>query len=279
MRNFVLLLITLFAIACTKTEDAKPKGEETAKTPAPPESKPAPAPRHPWIDEAGRGGAKCEFEKFDGTGKDRVGVFKVTMPPGHEKGADFMQTWIFYYDKAGAQISRYPHATGYDGSGQKALGSKGDDIKKETDSVECEITAIRYADKTGWINENLVPCCSDRPKGGFSDAELKANSGEKVLVEVVDAKLGKVKLKNASDKEIKRLKVTLVYRKADGTYGYVDKRVDISIKPGESLEKTVEFSNNPITDSKGVEGWAPEVTFADNKEWKNTNLGSTQLLQ
>ncbi len=252
-------------------------GSASAKASASAAAANAPA-GHPWINETGRGGAKCEFTKWgENYDKKKVAMFKLTMPPG--KDVDSLQTWEFYYDKAGKQLDRYPHATFIDPEKpEQGLGESGDKIPKDTDVVECEVTRITFKDKSFWFNGNLVPNSADRPKGGFPDDVLKAESGEKVTVEVLDPKKGHVKLKNVSDKEIKNVSVDLIYFKADG--GHEDKSdysVEVSLKPGDTVEKDVKLGDEKLPDFKSVEGYVPAVTFADDSMWENQNLTGFEL--
>lgn len=164
-------------------------------------------------------------------------MFKIT--PRSKKEISSVQTWLFYYDKSGKHLSRYPHATSAENEAQR-LGSTGDSIAKGTDVVECEVTRITYKDETRWFNANLVTDSADRPKGGATDAYLKEHSGEKVEVEVVDAKEGKVKLKNVSDKETKRITIELVYVKKKG-HETREASTELAIKPGKTKEYTMKL--------------------------------------
>jgi hypothetical protein len=234
-----------------------------------PDGKPLPA----SVAEAGRR-AKCTFAKWEGTGKDRKAMFKMEVPPGKE--VDVVQTWLYYYDKSGKGIDRYPHSTSPQAE-LKALGEEGDDINPATDSVDCEITSIHYKDGTVWFNDNLETASSERPKGGFTDAQLKAMSGRKIQVDVVDGKSGKVKLKNISDKEIKRAEVAVMaYAKEGGHVTWSD-YIDLTLKPGETVEKEVNVhQGSAMPDSpKAIDAEAPEVTFADDTEWENKNLDAS----
>ena len=256
-----------------KSSETKPSAKPALKASDPkPETKP-PA-RRPWIDEVGRGGASCEFAAWDGKGKDRVATFKLAMPAAHKDDVTFMQTWQFYYDKAGKPLERYPHALSYDSSAPvQKLGATGDSINKATAAVECEITSLRFKDGTFWFNNNLVPLAGDRPKGGFPDDYLKAHSGEKVVVEVLDPKKRHVKLKNISDKPVKKLEISIHYFLADGTHKTAQQNVDLVLKPGETVErKDIEFVGDDVPEYKTAEGVAPRVYFSDDTEFENRNL-------
>ncbi len=232
------------------------------------------ASRHPYFDEAGRQG-KCEFVKYEGTGNGKKALFKMTPPAGSKK-ADYVQAWLFYYDKSGKHLSRYPHSTSMKPEPQ-ALGQEGDKIPKDTATIECELTRITFDDKTFWFNANLVRNEEDRPKGGYPESELKTHTGEKVAVEVIDAKAGKVKLKNLGDKPIESLEVELIPFKADGSHGWFpDFSVPVKIKPGETVEATVKLSN-PVGEFKTIEGTAPEVRYEDGSKFINHNLSGFDL--
>jgi hypothetical protein len=233
---------------------------------------------HPWITETGRGGAKCEFTKWgEDYDKKKVAMFKLTAPPGKE--VDSLQTWEFYYDKSGKHLARYPHATFIDkDKPEQGLGFTGDKIPKDTDVVECEISRITFKDKTFWFNANLVPDSKERPKGGIPDDVLKAESGEKLKVEVLDAKKGHVKLTNTSDKEVKTAEVDIIFFKADGSHEYKnDYNLEVNLKPGASAEKDVKFSDEKLPEFKSAEGYAPKVNYADDTSWENRNLSGFDL--
>jgi hypothetical protein len=271
----IALCLSLVA-ACKKgkDKDAAPSATvATTSTATATASAKAPArPARPaWVNEAGRQG-KCEFQKWEGEGKERKAMFKVSGPAGKE--VDSLQTWLFYYDKDGKFIDRYPHATFISGDGSsdvRRLGQTGDDIYKGTETVECEITRLTFKDKTHWWNENLIPETGDRPKGGVTDTELKAHSGEKVEVEVVDGKTGKVKLRNTSGKEVKSVSVEMIFFKADKSKDdYVSEWLEGPLKPGEVVEKQLKIDKPH--DFATVEAYAPEVRFSDDSEFSNKNL-------
>ena len=243
-------------------------GSGTGSAPAP--AKPAPPAKKDFVNVDGRLG-KCEFVAFEGTGKARKAMFKITPPPG--KDVSTVQTWEFYYDKTGKFLKRYPASTFIE-AGPQSLGYTGDDIPKGTDVVECELTTFWYKDKSNWFNENIVIDDEDRPKGGIPDAELKAHAGEKVEIEVVDGKAGKVKLKNVSDKPVKELDVNVLYRLADGKTKYESKSVEVEIAPGATVEQVVELKEVPA-DLKSVEAYAPWIKFADDTTFKNRNLSGS----
>lgn len=224
--------------------------------------------KNPIDDEAGRKG-ECKFQKWEGAGKDKKAMFTIKVAGEVET----VQTWLFYYDKTGKYLDRYPHATFLQGDSQR-LGQEGEKIHKDTDVVECEITRISYKDKTVWFNDNLVPNFPERPKGGIKPEELKEHAGQKVQIEIADTKTWKVKLKNTADKETKRVNVALVFYKADGSStSTVRKYLEVAIKPNEVVEKTLEDVAVP-EGSKQVEATAPEITFADNSKFTNRNLDS-----
>ena len=241
---------------------------------------PAAAAKHITKDEAGRGGYGCTFAGFRGNGADKSAWFKITMPDGKAAQASSFQSWVFYYDAKGAQAKRYPHATGYEGEPEKALGVSGPDVAKlEKTTVECEITSVKFKDHTYWMNDNIVPCCSDRPKGGLSDDQLKGQAGEQVAVEVLDGKTGKLKLTNLSDKPIKMVGVKVFHFHDDATYASADQNVEVALAPKASVEKTVELTG-PDTDlaevkataATALEATAPNVTYDDGTKWSNGNL-------
>jgi hypothetical protein len=254
----------------TVSASAKPSASAASATAVPQ--------AHPWINETGRGGAKCEFTKWGENGsKKKSAMFKLSGPPGKE--VSNLQTWEFYYDKDGKQLDSYPHSTFIDAdTPEQALGEAGDKIPKDTATAECEITRISFKDKTFWFNGNLVPLSHNRPKGGISADVLKASSGEKVTVEVLDAKKGHVKLKNVSDKEVKSVEVDLIYFKEDGTHDYkTDFSVDAALKPGETAEKDVKLGDDKLPEFKSAEAYAPQVHFADDSSWENRNLSGFEL--
>ena len=266
------------------TTSAAPSGSAKATSSAAPKASAsaaaasAPAGDHDWINETGRGGAKCEFTKWgENYDKKKIAMFKLTAPPGKE--VDSLQTWEFYYDKDGKFLDRYPHSTFIDkDKPEQGLGESGDKIPKDTATVECEISRITFKDKTFWFNGNLVPDSPNRPKGGVPDDVLKTESGQKVTVEVLDPKKGHVKLKNISDKEVKGLNVVVVYVKKDGGYETKsDYGVDADIKAGETVEKDLKIDTEKLPEFKSAEGYAPEVRFSDDSRWENHNLTGFNL--
>jgi uncharacterized cupredoxin-like copper-binding protein len=275
-RMLVAVCVMCSVVAACKKKESTPSatgsgsavatGSGSASEPA----KPAPTGKPDFVNVDGRLG-KCEFVGFEGTGKDRKAMFKITPPAGKE--VETVQTWEFYYDKSGKFLKRYPASTFIEAGPQK-LGYTGDDIPKETDTVECELTTFWYKDKSVWFNENIVLDGEDRPKGGIPDAELKKHAGEKVEIELVDVKAGKVKLKNVADKPTKELDVNVLYRLADGKTKYESKSVDVEIAPGATVEQVVELKEVPA-DLKSAEAYAPWVKFADDTEFTNRNLSGS----
>jgi len=269
----VAALLGVLAIGCDDKTGEAPATKGSAK--AAPSAAAAPAKdakkKNPAVDEAGRKG-ECKFSKYEGTGKDRKAMF--TIKVADSRKVDSLQTWLFYYDKSGKYLERYPHATFPQGEMQ-GLGYDGDKIPKATDTIECEITRVTFEDKSVWFNENLVPNFPERPKGGFTADVLKAHSGEKVEVEVLDPKKGKVKLTNVGDKETKEVEVVLMYFDDKGDHQDRREDLEIAIKPGASVEKEIKLGTEPLPAFKSVEGAAPEVEFADNSKFENENLGST----
>jgi hypothetical protein len=266
-RLLAILLAGVVAAGCKKDppkDDVPAKPEKEKDEPKKEKKKEKPA----FVTEAGRR-APCEFVEWKGTGKDKKAMFKIKAPK--DKKISSVQTWIFYYDKAGKYLSRYPHATSVE-DGPQRLGSEGDSIAKGTDVVECEVTRINYDDETKWINANLLPD-GDRPKGGVTDAYLKEHSGEKVEVDVVDAKTGKLKLKNISDKPVKNLRVEIDYIKEKGHESRSD-FVTLAIKPGETVEHTLKLDKPPPDPFKSAEAYAYMVTFEDDTKFTNKNLSA-----
>lgn len=269
LRLLAILLAGVVAAGCKKDppkESAEPAKSDKDKDEAPKKEKKKEKPA--FVNEAGRL-ATCEFVEWKGTGKDKRAYFKIKAPK--DKKISSVQTWIFYYDKAGKYLSRYPHATSVD-EGNQGLGAEGTSIAKGTDVAECEITRINYDDGTKWINANLLPD-DNRPKGGVTAAYLKEHSGEKVEVEIVDAKTGKLKLKNISDKTVKSMKVEIDYLKEKGHESRGD-YVTLAIKPGETVEHTLKLDKPPPDPFKSAEAYAPSVTFDDDTKFVNKNLDS-----
>jgi hypothetical protein len=290
MRNASIVWASALAAlaACNKTEDKpanadKPAVEKTADKPtAAPEPAKPPPPRHRIIktDEIGRGGASCTFARFDGTGASKVAVFALAVPPGREvKG---MQTWVLYYNKAGKLVEPMPDRTFYNGEKEQPLGIRGSNkLPKDLDTVECEITEVFFADRTFWWNDNLIgQNTKSRPKGGFPEAEMRAHSGEKVTVDVLDPKTGRVRLKNVADKPTHRIDVNVFLFLPDHTHAWASANgFEVDLKPGESAEKVLELSGAEadLAEIKGaqaaaLEATVPEVRFADDSEWNNQNL-------
>ena len=266
-------LLAVLTVGC----DNKDSGSTGAKGSAAPSGSAAAATakggkkKNPAVNEAGRKG-ECKFVKYEGAGKDRKAMFSVKIDD--KRKVDGYQTWLFYYDKDGKYLERYPHATFPQGEMQ-GLGYDGDKIPKGTETIECEITRVSFEDKSVWFNENLVPNTPQRPKGGFTADVLKGHSGEKVEVEVLDAKKGKVKLTNVGDKETKDVEVVLMYFDDKGDHQDRREDLEIVIKPGASVEKEIKLGTEPLPTFKSVEGAAPEVEFADDSKFVNENLGST----
>jgi hypothetical protein len=280
MSSIRCVWIGLAMFACAACNKETPKtGAESTEPSAKTKSKGSgsasstakkPASDRPWVDEAGRQ-AKCEFVKWEGAGKDRKAMFQIT--PVSKKKISSVQTWEFYYDKSGKYLDRYPHATSVEKEPQ-ALGADGNDIKAGTDTVECEVTRITYEDETRWFNANLIPDDTNRPKGGVTDDFLKEHSGEKVEIEVVDAKKGKLKLHNISDKETKRISIELVYVKKEGHETREAYSTELAIKPGKTKEYTMELDKPPPDDFKSADASAPTVVFDDDTTFLNLNLRS-----
>ncbi len=232
----------------------------------------AAAPRHPYYVEAGRGGT-CAFVNFEGSGDERAALFRIA--PSDPRPVESVQTWLFYYDAAGKQLARYPHATAPH-PGAQALGHEGAEIPAGTAAIECELTRISFVDGTAWFNANLLRNDAPRPRGGYDAAELATHTGERVRVDVLDAKTGKVRLTNLGDRPIASLDVDVIFFHADGEHQYeTELGVAGPIAPGKSVERTVELLD--IEPFERAEGTAPSVKYADGTRWFNRNLSGFEL--
>lgn len=235
--------------------------------------------KDPIDDEAGRK-VESKFVKMQGSGDDAEPVFALTNKTG--KKMKSAQTWVFYYDKDGKYLDRYPHAiieSLEDGKTvERALGQKKGKMKKETATYELEVSRVTFEDDTVWYNDDLVPNFPSRPKGGVPADELSAHTGEKVTVDVYALDAPKVRLKNESDKEVKDCGVQLFYW--DGKEKrYLTREVgmlsDMGLKPGESRDFTLEINDFKVPpEAKIVAGTVPNVTFADGTKFTNRKLES-----
>lgn len=235
--------------------------------------------KDPIDDEAGRK-VETKFVKMEGTGDDAMPVFAIANKSG--KRMKSAQTWIFYYDKDGKYLDRYPHSIIRDvkdgDTAEVPLGRKKKEINKEATTYEVELSRIDFDDGSNWYNDDLVPNSPSRPKGGVPADELKAHTGEKVTVDVYALDSLKVRLKNASDKEVKRCEVMLYYwdgknkRKLDTISAGLD---DVGLKPGETRDFTLEVEDYKVPpEAKIVAGTVPTVTFADGTKFENRKLRS-----
>src|SRR4051812_44999274 len=140
--SFTVLSVLAIASGCGK----KDPGAAAAGSAAPAAAGPhKPGPAAMVADRR----AEAKFEKYDGAGKKRRAMFNVTNHGG--KDAKFMQSWIYYYDKAGKVLDSYPHAFGLEAlkdgaSKEMALGQEGDKIHAGTHTTEGEITRIEFVD-------------------------------------------------------------------------------------------------------------------------------------
>ena len=263
--------LAVLAVGCSKDESkpagAPSKGSASASATAAAASKK----KGPSVSEAGRKG-ECKFVEWQGTGKDRKAMFLIKVADQRKTGS--VQTWLFYYDKSGKYLERYPHAT-YPGDGAQALGYDGDKIPKGTETVECELTRITFDDKSTWFNENLYPAGEERPKGGFDTAYLAARAGERIEVEVLDAKQGKVKLTNVAGKATKSAELRILYYDDKGEFESRGAHVDLALEPGATAEHKLDLGTEPLKAFKSAEGVAPRVSFADGSEFQNANLDSS----
>lgn len=228
----------------------------------------------PWANEAGRRGS-CTFAGWSEKDGEKRSLFKIEMPPGHE--VDGFQTWQFYYDAEGKQLSDYPSASSMhfnDDAGVQDLGSRGNSIPKDVATVECEITRITYKDGTVWWNENLMVSSNHRPKGGFSPAVLKEHTGEKIaVVGEFDVKTMTVELKNLGDRTTKRVRVdTLCWKKDDRDYDH--DWADVAIPAGESRKVKVDINANDVVRCELLETAVSSVEWSDDTVWTNRNLDS-----
>ena len=271
-------LLGLVLITACKTKLDEPAPPATGSAPAPGDARPdgpnePPRVKHAYFDEAGRQG-KCEFVKFEGKGKTRTTRFQVTPPPG--KRVVHFQSWLYYYDKAGKVLESYPQATPPE-PGPQVLGDPV--IPPGTDTVECELSRLTFEDDSFWFNANLVRHFNDdRPKGGRPESELATHTGQRVLVDLVDAKSGKVKLTNTTTKAVKSVEVHLIAMYADGTHAWIGIDTEIAIKPGETIAVTLDLHDKTVpTDAKTFEATAPDVKFADDTEFVNNNLSGFDL--
>jgi len=281
-------VVALSLAACSK-KDSKKEGAGSAPAPGtgdgtaaekPVDAAPAPPPKpvHVKRDEAGRGGYACTFMEIKGEGDDKQAWFKLTTP----KEFGFMQTWEFYYDADGNYLARYPHAIGEGDGPELRLGYTGKDLKPEYATIECEITEVKSKDKSVWENLNLLetPGGDPRPKGGVSDDDLKAMSGEQVTIEVLDP-AGKLKFTNLTDKPVKQVELAIYHFHDDGTFAKstVYNTFDPVLGPKASVEQTVELTADAAaTEIKAaaadaLEAVAPTVRFDDGSSFTNQNLG------
>lgn len=227
------------------------------------------------VDEVGRA-VEITFARA-GDERDLAPLWTLTNKSG--KAVRVNQTWLYYYDEKGKQDSRYPHSLGGfltiepGASVETRLGKKLKDIPAGTVEYEGEVTSAFFGDKP-WLNENLI----DRTtKGGFSQDELIAMTGERVVVEVYDIHGYKARLTNITDKPVSEIDATLFYYDAKG---HREKRVSTHaktpLKPGESLDTVLipSFDSDKKPPSKGVNllAFAPRVTFTDGTRFSNKNL-------
>lgn len=272
----LVVAATLVALATGCSKDESPPTGRPSKAGASARSSASAAvvkskQKGPSVTEAGRKG-ECRFVAWQGAGKDRKATFAIKV--GDQRKAGSVQTWLFYYDKTGKYLERYPHAT-FPNDEPQALGYDGDKIPKGTETVECELTRISFDDGSTWFNENLYPSGEERPKGGFDTAYLAAHAGERLEVEVLDAKQGKVKLTNVAGKAIKGADVRILYFDDKGELEARGGHVDIALEPGGTAEHKVDLGTEPLKAFKSAEAVAPRVTFADGSEFQNRNLDSS----
>lgn len=225
----------------------------------------------PWADEAGRQG-KCIFTGWKGTGDDKKSMFRLELPPG--KTAEHIQTWQFYYDASGKQLDEYPSATTPsfgDDAGVQDLGASGHRIKDEVDTVECEITEIRFKDGTAWWNKNLMASGLRRPKGGFPASMLRDHAGERVAVVSVDPKNEKVTLKNLTDRPVHQVNVELICWKGK-EHEYDDHWTDVVLAGNATITTKVEVRWSKLEGCDFIEGAVSRVEYADDSVFRNLNL-------
>jgi hypothetical protein len=221
---------------------------------------------------------ECAFARFEGEGKDRKTVFKLKNLG--DRKAERAQSWLYYYDKADKQVRRYPHAffTGLEAGAteEQALGFSGESIPKETAAVECEVTEVTWSDKTKWANANLSSDAIDRPRGGFSHAQLMEREGEPVTATWNGKAAGPpvFGLKNTGARPL-TVKVVWVYQ-YDAAGKQLERSVsNVSIDLEVGAETEAKLGPKALKPgAKHVEAVVPEVRFRDGKKelWRNDNL-------
>ncbi len=221
---------------------------------------------------------ECGFLRIEGEGKDRRTVFKLKNLG--DRAAEGAQSWIYYYDKAGRRLARYPHrfftSLAAGAAEEQALGHTGARIPKDMAAAECEISEVDWKDKTEWANANLASDGIERPRGGLTHDQLAEREGERVAAtwtgKVAEGPV--LALQNVSARPL-TAKVVWIYQYDEA--GKPLKRsvanVAIDLEPGARVEQGI----GPKALEPGVkhvEAAIPEVRFRDGKQetWRNDNL-------
>jgi hypothetical protein len=221
---------------------------------------------------------ECGFVKLEGEGKDRKAIFKlksIGLRP-----AEGAQAWIYYYDAADKLLSRYPHRfstkLGPGDTEEQALGQTGASIPKAAATIECEISAVTWKDKTEWTNANLSSHAIERPRGGFTHAQLLEREGERVTATWTGKVAGGpvLALENVSARPL-TAKVVWIYQ-YDDAGKQLDRgvsNVSIDLEPGARVEQGL-GPKKLKAGAKYVEAAVSEVRFRDGKQeqWLNDNL-------
>lgn len=288
MKNFQWTTITCAAFlatvfACNKAEkqaDESPSSAAKITTPTPETTKAEVGVPKADVPSPKYRVAHCDFVGFVGEGEERVASFRIK-PIGDEEFS-FAQAWIYYYDEAGKQLQRYPHAlNGIVASKPLSLGSKGSKLPKATANAACEITEVTFADKSKWSNHNLLgSVMAKRPLEGYTDAQLAESA--KVYVNVMhpsSVPTDKImaKVENLSGRPIDLLLInTFYYDENKKLLNWYPTNLRVSLEAGATIEQEIGLEASKIPEkTRYVQSVAPMLVFKDGDEehWENANIG------
>lgn len=282
----------VLALACRHAEP-----QPTSASAAP--SATAPPPRDAaWLGEAqarhrrsaaelrGRLVRAAEASLLPGTvGPRRQPRFRITNRG--QKKLVWLQSWVIYYDAAGATLDRFPQAVEVPippgASVERALGYPGSQTPPNAQVAECEIPMVEWDDGTKWSNDNLEPA-PDRKPGGLSSQELVRREGEMVLAKWT-GRFGPsgrplFLLANVSTRPLETRSLISYYYANDGEQ--LDRVTEAKVVTlGRDATAEVE-SGSPKSELEAgttrIELTIPAVQFSDGPQeaWSNENLAAAE---
>jgi hypothetical protein len=278
---FVLFGSILALAACSRSEAEAPPDAAAASAPMTPAPDPSFAVSHsPLLTETARALPSRVVRVAD-----RTAVVAITNQTS--KPVAHAAVWHYFYDDGGKCIDRgrgmcdVAIAPGATKECSLTIGDA-DFLPRAYRTLEAEAFEAIGADGVAiWANDNLVPPCAERPRGGVSDDQLRARTGMRIL----STFSGKMRdrpvffVKNVADKRTEKLDGVVFYYDKDGGLlrRYEALPQKLVIDPEHYAETEIGFARIDLpAGTQVIELAIWRVRYVDGSEWQNANLKSAR---